>query len=405
MHLIIFSALIIKVTVAIDYVPVVLWESGPLEPPTHLPALKKIEGETFRNSILNNVHKDLILVFAEENLSIEDFAWRNEAGIGSFTKLDNLTSELSLASQFYPSVEDPIETLLENQEWEHLPITADLPQILTTKKHSPFVFVHLNDAADSEDRPHMLHRHDAIIADAFHAARQVYNSVIVVYSGFHSSWAPAQENIRRVRSLLAMEETADNSTQFINANGSVYMYTSSSPVFKTPDGSFNLTKFVSVSVEETQIRRGLIMKVEYDVEGKMLTVTYEFPETPAGYWSLLNVTVTHESANATMSANGVTAPYGFSYHCSNDTIYSNEMYSLILKDFQVEALPPRPESEQFSNAYDCVYFFTIPILSGLMVTILLIFIMSIGLTMLMDIKTMDRFDDPKGKTITINATD
>jgi V-type H+-transporting ATPase S1 subunit len=31
--------------------------------------------------------------------------------------------------------------------------------------------------------------------------------------------------------------------------------------------------------------------------------------------------------------------------------------------------------------------------------------MIFGLGMIMDIKTMDRFDDPKGKTITITATE
>lgn len=60
---------------------------------------------------------------------------------------------------------------------------------------------------------------------------------------------------------------------------------------------------------------------------------------------------------------------------------------------------------QFSDAYDCVGFTTIPIWSGLFVTLILSIIMTMGLTMIMDIKTMDRFDDPKGKTIIINASE
>lgn len=31
--------------------------------------------------------------------------------------------------------------------------------------------------------------------------------------------------------------------------------------------------------------------------------------------------------------------------------------------------------------------------------------MTYGLVFMMDIKTMDRFDDPKGKTITVNVTE
>lgn len=60
---------------------------------------------------------------------------------------------------------------------------------------------------------------------------------------------------------------------------------------------------------------------------------------------------------------------------------------------------------RFGDAYDCVGFTSVPIWSALFVTAILLFIMTFGLTMMMDIKTMDRFDDAKGKTITINATD
>ncbi|KAJ9579262.1 hypothetical protein L9F63_024630, partial [Diploptera punctata] len=63
------------------------------------------------------------------------------------------------------------------------------------------------------------------------------------------------------------------------------------------------------------------------------------------------------------------------------------------------------EDRIFGDAYDCVYFFTVPIWSGLFVCIIFSLIMIFGLCMIMDIKTMDRFDDPKGKTITINVAE
>lgn len=59
----------------------------------------------------------------------------------------------------------------------------------------------------------------------------------------------------------------------------------------------------------------------------------------------------------------------------------------------------------FDDPYNCVGFTTIPIWSGLFVTFILLLIMTFGLTMMMDIKTMDRFDDAKGKTITINTSE
>lgn len=68
--------------------------------------------------------------------------------------------------------------------------------------------------------------------------------------------------------------------------------------------------------------------------------------------------------------------------------------------------------EAFSNgtafsvdSFNCVGFFSAPIWSGLFVVFILLAITFYGIIMMMDIRTMDRFDDPKGKTITINASE
>jgi len=60
---------------------------------------------------------------------------------------------------------------------------------------------------------------------------------------------------------------------------------------------------------------------------------------------------------------------------------------------------------RFGSAYDCVYFFTAAIWSGIFVFTILAMIMASGLVMIIDIRTMDMFDDPKGKTITINTSE
>jgi V-type H+-transporting ATPase S1 subunit len=52
-----------------------------------------------------------------------------------------------------------------------------------------------------------------------------------------------------------------------------------------------------------------------------------------------------------------------------------------------------------------VGFFSIGILSGIFITILLMGIITWGIVMIMNVNTMDRFDDPKGKQITVTATD
>lgn len=55
----------------------------------------------------------------------------------------------------------------------------------------------------------------------------------------------------------------------------------------------------------------------------------------------------------------------------------------------------------FSEASDCVGWYTGPIWSGLIVSFILVMILTYGIGMMSYVTTMDRFDDPKGKTMTV----
>lgn len=104
--------------------------------------------------------------------------------------------------------------------------------------------------------------------------------------------------------------------------------------------------------------------------------------------------------------NGQVSAYdGKSYGCV-DLRLTNGKLAIVLEDIQIQ---PHFHSEieaplVFSDKWnDCVGFFSPAIWGALFVVIIFVSILSCGLTMILDIKTMDRFDDPKGKTITINA--
>jgi len=71
-------------------------------------------------------------------------------------------------------------------------------------------------------------------------------------------------------------------------------------------------------------------------------------------------------------------------------------------NFQIQ---PYAANNTFGPTADCVYFFTPSILSGLLLTVLLLAITSWGIAMIMGIHTMDRFDDPKGKPLFIGSTE
>lgn len=62
-------------------------------------------------------------------------------------------------------------------------------------------------------------------------------------------------------------------------------------------------------------------------------------------------------------------------------------------------------STNFSYASDCASFFTPGIWMGLLTVLLMLLILVYGLHMIMQVNTMDRFDDPKGPTISVPQTE
>lgn len=99
-------------------------------------------------------------------------------------------------------------------------------------------------------------------------------------------------------------------------------------------------------------------------------------------------------------AMGITV--GYSYHCGPGMILRARMSTKRVKWSGLQIEPSfEGKIEKFSDSWDCVGFTTPAIWAGLFVTFILIFILFIGFGWISDIKTMDRFDDPKGKTIII----
>uniref|UniRef100_A0A2P2HZK2 V-type proton ATPase subunit S1-like n=1 Tax=Hirondellea gigas TaxID=1518452 RepID=A0A2P2HZK2_9CRUS len=106
-------------------------------------------------------------------------------------------------------------------------------------------------------------------------------------------------------------------------------------------------------------------------------------------------------------------PVGKSYSCTPTLIYretgnstnTTNIVELRINGVQVQAFIPKDSLVQFGPSWDCVGFFTIGIWSGLFAAFLSVFIIGVGFSFLADIKTMDRFDDPKGKSIVVAQLD
>lgn len=61
--------------------------------------------------------------------------------------------------------------------------------------------------------------------------------------------------------------------------------------------------------------------------------------------------------------------------------------------------------KSFGRAWDCTPFFTIPIWSGLFLSLILLLIFIWSMYMLASVPTSDRFDDPRGQPLHVPTSD
>ena len=111
----------------------------------------------------------------------------------------------------------------------------------------------------------------------------------------------------------------------------------------------------------------------------------------------------------------VTAGTQFSYSCQSLALRSlkpklngsDAEVRLTFSRFQIQpygSFKQNGKEKIFHESFDCSTWFTVPLWTGTLVVLLFTAILAMGVIALLDIKTMDRFENPKGKTITIAAT-
>lgn len=135
-----------------------------------------------------------------------------------------------------------------------------------------------------------------------------------------------------------------------------------------------------------------------------------FTGSDTGTWQLTSAKLNEDKEKILKPTRVISGPRGYSYYCSQTTELKlstgtgndKKTISLIFQDLQIQ---PYVKNGKFGSAIDCIPFFSTAIWSGIFIVFLLSMVSAWGILMIMDINTMDRFDDPKGKTITITATD
>ncbi|CAH2006389.1 unnamed protein product [Acanthoscelides obtectus] len=147
-----------------------------------------------------------------------------------------------------------------------------------------------------------------------------------------------------------------------------------------------------------------VMVIPMETTGKV-TLRFTFSKVN-GYWYMSSVKVTDTNTNKEYNLTtdeDIMAPEYFSYHCNGYSVFSDgNGTELFIYDIQVQI---DSKDGKFGDVNDCVTFTTAPIWSGLFVTTILGIGLIVALSAIMDIKTMDKFDNHKTKNLAITISE
>uniref|UniRef100_A0A3P8RP56 ATPase H+ transporting accessory protein 1b n=1 Tax=Amphiprion percula TaxID=161767 RepID=A0A3P8RP56_AMPPE len=137
-----------------------------------------------------------------------------------------------------------------------------------------------------------------------------------------------------------------------------------------------------------------------------------YPVSARHWFTLDTVELQVDGRTASFSGTrGIYAPAEYSFHCQSVSSFQDALlvpgsgqnvsqWRLNFVDFQIQGFG-LTNGTNFSYASDCAGFFTAGIWMGLLTSLLMLLIFVYGLHMIMQLNTMDRFDDPKGPSISV----
>lgn len=351
----------------------------------NMPSLIPVRQTQFIEDVIKPIEqRGTIIVFMEKQLSTKDFL------CGCFDHL-----QATHPKTYYASVENPVQALSslnKSQEYYTIGANGNLEESLNLAQDKIF-FINFDDREDfNKDRKDILREHDAAIAKII----EKYGSkAYYIYTGTSASTSIKPLTRQRRENI----PVTDGYMYREGANLLIYFRS-----LAAHDGKNTI--FLGVLNTIVKVENGNISVTMETNATKSLTFNIELSH---GYFHMVNVGFDDKKFRSTE----VNAPTTFSYFCGDLTLHrirtekDSEPYTLYWRSLQFQA-PFNPTTTSdfiFGDAWHCVGFFSGGILMGLLIVVLLLTILFAGVCWMLDINTMDRFDDPKGKTININTNE
>lgn len=425
-------------------VPILLWSSESSlwnnEPGTHgghVTTDRQLD--QYLDSALNSGPRN-VLLFLQDKLSIEDFtAFGGVYGNKQDSAFPNLESimESSPSSLVLPSVDWYAANILPTYLKEKLgvsPLHVDQSTLLELRLNEsiPSLLVVRLPYASSTGvmaAKDVLRANDEVIGQVLSTLK----SESVPYTALLTALRPSRVNTETDfgmanlgRQLLATSKPTYPPVSYTERNTPCILFWASNITLRLDTAVRDLTESTFVKSEA-----GLTQGSSCNATNSVLVLNYEnglkisfhlasrWYKVSGRFWSTLNrVDVSNGTHNAVFLAPQVSTPRNYSFHCqyvsslpaygpiliNNSTRDSpTAKWNLHITEFQIQGF--NVTGLKFSYASDCAGFFSPGIWMGLITTLLFVFILTYGLHMVMSLKTMDRFDDPKGPSIAVPQTD
>ncbi|XP_035244089.1 V-type proton ATPase subunit S1 isoform X1 [Anguilla anguilla] len=436
-----------------DQVPLIMWSSGgvPLgsvAPPAVGHVVSSSQLVSYLNDALSGAPHN-VLLFLQEKLSLDDFTmYGGVFGNKQDSAYQNLESALQSSpppsSLVLPMVSWPGVSAVPGLLQEQLGTSplylepATLAQLRLNASAPALLIIRLpySPGADMMSPKEVLSGNDEVIGQVLDIVKEQGVPYTAIYTALKPSRVIGEEispELRSVgRSLLQVSPSTPYPPVEFKSEGSscILLWAENLTIsFYNKDRSawerHDLTPqtfghSVTPSLTGSSCNRSLSRLVlNYEnVLGfgsfrLIFAMSRRFYRVSAREWFALDqVELEYDGQKATFNGSrNINAPAEFSYHCESVTSFryallvprtasdNANQWRLSFNHFQIQGFGVM--GQDFSYASDCAGFFTPGIWMGLLTSLLMVLILTYGLHMITQLRTMDRFDDPKGPAISV----
>uniref|UniRef100_A0A8C2XBY7 ATPase H+ transporting accessory protein 1a n=1 Tax=Cyclopterus lumpus TaxID=8103 RepID=A0A8C2XBY7_CYCLU len=372
-----------------------------------------------------------VVLFLQDKMSIEDFTMYGGAfGNKQDTAFPNLEGALMSSSSplVLPAVSWPASNAVIGQLQDHLdtsPLYMD-PETLSQLRlnaSSPALLVFrlpYGVGADLMSAKEILSGNDEVIGQVMSTMKTQAVPYTAIYTALRParvSWFSSVQDKMVAPSVLLNSTEGEDTCILLWAKGlSVSILRSGRwedhDLTPSTFGEAVSPKLHGSSCDKTKAK--LVLNYENVLGHRSFKLIFAMSQrhykvSARRWFTLDSVQLEYDSIKAKFNASrSVYAPAEFSYRCQS--VSSFRWPQLVPHAVNDPANQWRVSFEDFQvtgscSHNDCAGFFSPGIWMGLMTSLLMVLVLTYGLHMIMQLRTMDRFDDPKGPAISVPQTE